>query len=1131
MAAQPRARSFTPAHLAEKMRRQRPSEGERRNVTVLFADAVGSTGLAERLGEEEMYAFMRECLSRMTEAVHRYEGYSASFTGDGMMALFGAPIANEDSARRAVAAALRMQQSLERYSSEMKQRLGADCHFRVGLNTGPVVVGTVTDDLQMDFTAIGDTVNLAARMQQTADPGSVFISEYTHRIVRDFFDCQALGALAVRGKSQPVQAWRVLSEKPLRTRFEVAAERGLSRFVGRNEELAALEGYLQTARQGAGRVVLVSGEAGVGKSRLLFELRRRLHGQDVGWVEGHCISFGANIPYLPIVDLLKNASGIREDDDDAEVVGRVDDLVSEWQDSARTAAPYLKYLLSVDPGDEAVLTMDPRERRVGILQAMQALLLQESSGRPHVVVVEDLHWADEMSREALAVLADTVPSSRLLLVLTCRPGYSDSLSERDHYAHLSLGQLDDEESVALLENLLQGASLPVELQKLIAGKAEGNPFYIEEVTKALVEAGVMARTNGTYQLRRPVEEIRIPANIQEVVLSRIDRLQREAKRAIQLASVIGREFTARLLDRISDLEAKLSEVLGQLTTLELIYEKALFPELAYIFKHALTQDVAYGTLLSERRRALHRLVGAAVEELYADRLAEQYEVLAHHYGEGHDWEKALDYLTKAGDKATAAYANQDALRFYARALEVCEVLGDKALAASASLAAKRGFVNFGVGDLPAAIADLDRMVEAGRLIGSRSLEGVGLSYRSLLEVYAHDFERAEVTLRSAWVVVEEGFEEVLPLATLAQLALLATSNRMGEVDPYLALAESVPAMPDPFTDGLWNWNRGLFEYWRGHFDVALGTLEGLSERAERIVTNRLFNWWVRGMVLAGRGQYESALGILQKTLDMCERVGDEQVRTRVVNTVGWVYAELEDHEQALEWNRSGVEAAGTIPGLPDTEIEMNARVNLGDNLAALGRTDEAEEQFKTVEAVVRNPEPGQRWLIWRYSQHLFHSYGELWLGRGEPAMALAYADECLELAEQTSSTKNLVKGRRLRGQSLLIEGRPDDAETELLAALDVAIELANPPQLWKTYAAVGDLRRAQGRIEDARRAYGEALSVVEAVAASLADERLREALRHSEPVRQMRREVEATWSTEGFVRRRSKPSSPRPSSR
>jgi class 3 adenylate cyclase/tetratricopeptide (TPR) repeat protein len=1100
---QPDPRSYTPAPLAEKMRRQRPSEGERRTVTVLFVDAVGSTPLAEKLGEEEMYSLMREALSRMTEAVHRYEGHVATFTGDGMMALFGAPIAHEDSARRAVAAALRMQRSLDEYAREVNQRHGVDCRFRVGLNTGPVVVGTVSDDLRMDFTAIGDTVNLAARMEQVADPGSVLVSEPTHRVVAGFFECDALGDLAVKGKVGPVRAYRVLREKPVRTRFEAAAERGLSPLVGRGHELALLQGQLDRARQGAGQVVFVSGEAGIGKSRLILELRRRV--ADVRWLEGHCVSYGGNSPYLPVVDLLKGAFGIEEGDDDAGIIRRVDEVVAGWEEHAQKRAPYLKYLLSVDPGDESVTTMDPQERRIEIFEALGALLLEESHRRPLVVVVEDLHWADQMSQEALGVLLAVVPSTPVLLVLTHRPGYERPSGD---FTVLELDHLDDEESVALTRGVLGVEALPPEVQGLVTAKAEGNPFYIEEVSKALVETGVVARVNGSYELRRPIEDIHIPGTIQEVILSRIDRLEREAKQAIQLASVIGREFTARLLGRISDLKAQLSEVLNELKVLDLIYEKALFPELAYMFKHALTHDVAYATLLAERRRALHRLVGAAIEDLYGDRLAEHYETLAHHYYEGQDWEKALDYLEKAGDKATAAYANQDALRFYGRALEVCDVLGEQAVPASASLAGKRGFVNFIVGDMSGAIGDFDRMLAAAQRLGSRPLEATALGYRGIMEVLKPDLERAEATLRTALAIVEEGCEDVRPLVSLGLVWLMFTSNRLPEAEPFLITADQAAALPDPFLAGNWSFVLGFFQYWWGHSEKALRVLRAMSEAAAQLMSNRVWNWWVQGLALGTKGDYEAALSVLEDAVASSERVGDTIIRPRLLNTVGWIYGELEDHERAIGRNRLSVEMA-SVPGFHVRDAEMHARLNVGDNLVALGRPDEAEEQFRVVEAGARSTRPADLWLAWRYSQHLFHSYGELWLGRGDTARALAYADECLELALYNSSVRNVVKGRRLRGQVLLAQGRPDEAEHELAAALNAAIEFGNPPQLWKTHVAIGDLRRAQGRPEEARRSYGEALSIIEGVAESLTDERLRERFLRSKHVESIRRAAKA----------------------
>jgi predicted ATPase len=337
---------------------------------------------------------------------------------------------------------------------------------------------------------------------------------------------------------------------------------------------------------------------------------------------------------------------------------------------------------------------------------------------------------------------DTIATAPILLLVTYRPGYASSLGERTYYSRLHLDALRPEQSRLLLEALLQVTSLPAQLQHLVTSKAEGNPFFIEEVTRALIEMEALQVSGDTYALARPLDRIRIPDTIQEVILSRIDRLEREAREALQLASVIGREFTVRLLRRISDLETKLDSSLGELKSLEFIYQKAYYPELAFMFKHALTHDVAYATLLIERRKALHRVVATAVEELYADRLPEQYEMLAYHYSQGEDWPKALDYLVKAGDKATAAYANQDALGFYTSALEVCDRLGSTTLATSAVVMQKRGFTNITLGDFSGAIADFEHMRRAAERLPDRHLEGLALALRGLAELFDHAFEPA-----------------------------------------------------------------------------------------------------------------------------------------------------------------------------------------------------------------------------------------------------------------------------------------------------------------------------------------------------------------------------------------------------
>jgi class 3 adenylate cyclase/tetratricopeptide (TPR) repeat protein len=1061
-------------------------EGERRTVTVLFADAVGSTSIAERLGEEEMYSLMQGCSARMMDAVHTYEGHVVQFTGDGIMAVFGAPIAHEEPERRAVTAALQMQQSLEEYARELTARHPVECRFRVGLNTGPVVVGKVSDELTMEFTAIGDTVNLASRMEQLAEPGCVYLTESTYRAVVDHVECEPVGPLGVKGKEAPVPAWRALRLKPARTRLERAIDRGLAPYVGREEELATLERHLGRVRNGRGQVVFVSGEAGMGKSRLLLELRRRA-GSETRWLQGHCTSFGHAIPYLPLIDLLKRAVSVEEGDGDVEIIRRIEEATSGWQPGARATVPYLRYLLSVDPGDPRVVEMDPRERRAGILDGLRALLREETTGSPLVVVIEDLHWVDQASEQALATLVDAVPSTPVLLLLTHRPGHVLTL-ERSYTTRLALEPLAEEESAELIRGVLGLGSVPAELDRLVAGKAEGNPFFTEEVVRSLTETGVLARANGGYVLTRTAAEVRIPDTVQEVILSRIDRLERPARAALQLASVIGREFALHLLERISDLEARLEAALSELKGLELIYEKTWYPELAYMFKHALTHDVAYSTLLAERRRELHRVVAGAVEELYADRLAEHYETLAHHYSEAWEWDKALDYLARAGEKAAAAFANQDALDYYAQALEMCGKLGDSTLETQGSLAQRRAFVNFVIGRFPDAAVDMNRVVDTARKRGDRRLEGQALAYRGLCEHWNHQSKAAEATLRAAMALAGEDLPAVRCLASLILILVYVAMGRHHEMDPLLVFVHRHASEMDAFGQATWGFTASRVELWAGRLESAVRRAEEGREATGAVMAHRVICQWNEAHGRASIGEYEEARRILQETLDLCERVGDMVARVRCLNTMGYVYGELCDFARATDWNQRGLEMA-LAANAPVREVEMNARLNLAENLLAQGQVDEAEQQFRSVEQVVRDPEVV--WMRWRYAQRFFHSFGEWCLARDEPARALLMADECLALAEDSGSRKNIVKARRLRGQCHLAEGRPAQAEPELTAALALAREVGSPPQIWKTLAALGELRVAQGRAEKAGEAYREALAVIDGVAAGLADEGLR----------------------------------------
>ena len=450
-----------------------------------------------------------------------------------------------------------------------------------------------------------------------------------------------------------------------------------------------------------------------------------------------------------------------------------------------------------------------------------------------MLAIEDLHWMDEPSGEALAALVDAVPRLPVLLVLTHRPGYAHPLGDRPSTTRLALQELPPEESAALAGAVLEVTALPAPLARFVTGKAEGNPFFLEEVTRSLREMGALRRTEDTYILARPAEDIRLPDTIQEVILSRLDRLGDEAKATVQLAAVVGREFTVRLVQRLSDLPTRLEDALGELKAHELIYEQSYSPEVAYAFTHALTHEVALSTLLSARRKALHRLAGAAIETLYADRLAEQYELLAHHYAEAESWTKALDYLLKAGDKAAAAYANQDALGFYARALQVCERLGPAGQATAAATARRRSLLSHVVGDHPAAIADIGRTAAIARRLGDRRLEGAALALRSYFEYRHHEFEAADRTLDAALTLAGEAHDDVRLAATAYHVHLYSVIGRLPELPGLLREADRLTGRGlDPHAERMLLVRRGGLANWAGRYAEALELLTPVQRAAE-----------------------------------------------------------------------------------------------------------------------------------------------------------------------------------------------------------------------------------------------------------------------------------------------------------
>ncbi|MCC6174415.1 MAG: AAA family ATPase [Chloroflexi bacterium] len=1100
------SRKTVPSHLADKILAGRAAlEGERKLISALFVDLVGSTRLGERLDPEDVDAVIRTCFDLMVEEVHRYEGTVSQFTGDGILALFGAPVAHEDHALRAVRAGLGIQRRLREAAVMPATPDVPPLQARVGINSGPVVVGTISTDLHMTYTALGDTVNLASRIEQLGAPGSVTISGNTLRLVEGYFVTRDLGVQQVRGKEQAVQAHEVLRSSRRRSRLDVDGDRGLSSLVGRESELSVVLEAFERARAGHGQVVVLTGEPGIGKSRLIHELKRRLEGEDLLWVEGRCISYGRDIGYLPIIDLLKGLVEIDESDGEAEVHAKLGAGVAAHGLAVAEIAPYLEHLLSGQTSDAGVAAMDPEMRKARTFESVRALMLSADAARPVVLVVEDLHWIDRLSEELVADLANHVADRRALILLTHRPGY-EAAGLAAAYTTVPLGSLSEGETIALAEAVLAAERLPAELQRIIASRADGNPFFVEEVTKWLLEQGILQRAQAGYTLARPLTEGAVPDKIQDVIQARLDRLDDEPRRALQAGAVIGREFTARLLNRAARVPGRIERHLRELWTVDLIHERTRYPELAYMFKHALTHDVAYGSLLQSRRRSLHHLVALAIEEIYADRLSEHYETLAHHFERAEIWDRALEYLLLSGEKALAAFAPRQAAAVFERALTTAERSGN-ALSAEQSLRAHSslGQARFLTSDWDESVASFEAALGAARALDDRGRELEPLFQLANACLWAHRMAEAFAHAEQAHRLAGELGNQAIRAGSLAILALAHHSSG----DPSRALAAADDAVSEARAAGVAQIEaiarqvHGHVDYWLGDHAGALGHWnEGLRiGREHQVAYLMLWGLFCTGLIEGARGNYDAAIAALQEELELSTRLGDRIWRSRSLNTLGWVYGELFNWELAIEYNGRCIAES---EGWGDPEVIRNADLNLADCYLALGRLEEARRHLEHI------PLQAERRPVWggcvaRYGQHEQATLGELWLAAGQVDHALGCADACLATAERSGSRRYIIRGRRLRGLALIARHDLAAAEPDLAMAQDLARVVANPVQLWKTIAAIGQLRATQGRLADAKAAYGEALAILEKVAADLADESLRATLLNSEQVTHLRR--------------------------
>ncbi len=697
--------SYTPPHLAERIRAVTVTDGERKTITALFADLKGSTALIEGLDPEEARAIIDPALQLMMDAAHQYEGFVAQALGDGIFALFGAPLAHEDHPQRALYAALRMQEGMRRYADSLRQQGYPPLLMRVGLNTGEVVLRSIRkDDLHADYVPVGHSTNLAARMEQLANPGAIVVSAYTQRLTDGYFAFKDLGPTQIKGVADSLTIYEVLGVGQLRTRLQVSAvRRGLTRFVGRQSEMEQLQRTLAQAKAGHGQIVGAMGEPGLGKSRLFYEFKL-LSLSGCLALEAYSVSHGKATAYLPVIELLKSYFDIQASDDERKRREKVGGKVLMLDRSLEDTLPYLFALLGIEEQPSSLQQMDAQIRRRRTFDTLKRVFLRESLNQPLVLIFEDLHWIDGETQGFLDVLSESVASAKILLLTNYRPEYRHEWGQKTYYTQLQLAPLGKEEAEEFLDVLLGEHSSPqpspqrgegesprpigerarvrgVEnnlqlLKQLILDKTQGTPFFMEEIVQELREQGVLPGVGAEPASSLPTD-LHIPTTVQAVLAARIDRLAPDEKALLQQLAIIGRQFPISLVRQvITQSEADLYRLLSSLQHKEFLYEQPAFPESEYIFKHALTQDVAYGTVLQERRKALHERTAQALEGLYATILDEHYSELAHHYSRSGNTEKAVEYLHLAGQQAVQRSANMEAIQHLTTALELLKTLPD-----------------------------------------------------------------------------------------------------------------------------------------------------------------------------------------------------------------------------------------------------------------------------------------------------------------------------------------------------------------------------------------------------------------------------------------------------------------------
>ena len=959
-------RAYTPKHLAEKILASKSAlEGERKQVTVLFADVKGSLELAEQVDPEEWHRILNRFFEILTDGVHRFEGTVNQYTGDGIMALFGAPIAHEDHAHRACYAALRLQSELQRYARSLRLERGLDFAVRMGINSGEVIVGKIGDDLRMDYTAQGHTVGLAARLEQLAEAGKIYLTEHTASLVAGFFQTEELGPVQAKGVRDAVRVFELQGVGPMRTRLDVSRARGLTHFVGREQEMATLEAALDSAVRGSGRVVGVVAEPGTGKSRLCFEFLEKCRARGIGVREAHALPHGKSIPFVTILEFMRDFFGITERDRDEEARHKIAGRVLLLDEALKEELPILFEFLGVPDPKRPAPAADAEERRKRLIALFRKIIQARSREEPGVSLFEDLHWIDRGSESFLENMMETVAGTRTVLLLTFRPEYRAEWMEKMFYHQIPLLPLGPGAIAEMLRDLLGEDPGLSNLPARIASHTGGNPFFVEEVVQSLVEGGSLEGKRGAYRLVNPVEGLWLPPTVQAVLAARIDRLPEREKQLLSTAAVIGKTFAGPLLARVANLpEIDLASALHALMRSEFVFQESLYPEAEYAFKHPLTQEVAYRSQLSERRAGVHGEVALALEEIHGEKSGEHAALLAHH------WEQAGERLAAARWHARAATwirfnHPEETLQHWRRVRELLREVEESPEALALGSQAVTNILMFGqriggIGQEAAAL--LAEGEDLARRSGDAESRIRLLIGTSIIRVNEGNLGEGLDLMEAARVLADGAGHAGLRVATRALLAGLLSLR--GELGAVLSCAEEALGIargdPDMGADILSHSPLVTIGYARGGALLAQGRFaesRAALERAAALARERedrfplIMCLCMQSLVAEFLGEAPQALEHARRGVEMAEQLGADYLRVFGLFTFGWALGldgrweesigRLEESRALCRDRRAGLFLEGyQLAGLSE------ARLALGDAEEARALAEEAVEMTR-----------------------------------------------------------------------------------------------------------------------------------------------------------------------------------------